>query len=120
MTIPQQLGVWDGPVYRIHAAGLDFAVVAGADTDLTTLDNVDIEVRLPDDTVWTATMFTYDEVGRLMQRWAESGDANDGGYFACADSVIVRSAGLHGMIRALADLFARGELTSILGRGDPD
>lgn len=37
--------------------------------------HVDAFVDLPDGSSWASTIFTVDEVGRLLARWRETGEA---------------------------------------------
>ncbi|MEU7766676.1 hypothetical protein AB0B25_16300 [Nocardia sp. NPDC049190] len=60
---------WDGPWYRVRTdIGASFLPSAGEDLDAVC--NVDVEVRLPDGSRWSATVFTIAEVERLMGSWS--------------------------------------------------
>jgi hypothetical protein len=80
------------------------------------VENVDVEVRLADGSRWTATVFTVAEVGRLMARWADSGESLGGRYFWCSDGLVVRDAGVTAITGVLSGLLDNGDFTSILRR----
>ncbi|MGW0785713.1 hypothetical protein [Streptomyces sp. NPDC002913] len=44
--------------------------------DLDEVCNVDVFVTLKDESCWTATVFTVEEVERLMKLWAGTGEAS--------------------------------------------
>lgn len=82
--------------------------------------NVDVEVRLPDGSRWSATVFTLAEVDRLMKSWAGSGEALGGRYFWCSDGLIVRAPGIESMSGVIAGLLDSGEFSQFLQRLDDD
>jgi hypothetical protein len=51
-----------------------------ADT-ATTVANVDVVVDVADGSSWSLTIFTVDEVRRLLALWGETGEAAHGSYF---------------------------------------
>ena len=51
--------------------------------------NVDAFVDSPDGSSWALTIFTVDEVRRLLLRWRETGEAANGRYFWVGDQLIV-------------------------------
>ncbi|QRP43418.1 hypothetical protein [Amycolatopsis sp. FDAARGOS 1241] len=75
-----------------------------------TVENVEAEVRLPDGSRWSATIFTVAEVQCLLTRWAGTGKYGRGSYFCYSDSLIVRDPGVTGLTRALAELHRNDEL----------
>ncbi|MFB7944694.1 hypothetical protein ACFC6L_07200 [Kitasatospora phosalacinea] len=112
---------WDGPWYRVRRPGFTAAFLPDAREPLAELCNVDVEVRLAaDGSRWSATVFTHAEVGRLMARWARTGEELGGRYFWCSDALIVRDAGLDSIVAVLEGLYASGELTTVLQRLDED
>src|SRR6185437_11360035 len=50
------------------------------DDTAATVANVDVFVDLPDGSSWSVTIFTLDEVRRLLSVWRETGDAANGTY----------------------------------------
>ncbi|MEV5513922.1 hypothetical protein AB0L50_13475 [Streptomyces flaveolus] len=111
-------GSWDGPWYRVRTEQFEAAFLPDAGEELETVDDIDVEVRLPDGSRWSATICTVAQVEVLMKRWAKSGEALGGRYFWCSDGLIVRDAGISNMIRVLAGLIETGEFTQILQRLD--
>ncbi len=51
--------------------------------------DVDATVDLSDGSSWTLTIFTVDEVRRLLARWQETGEVTNGSYFWAVDQLIV-------------------------------
>ncbi|MEU0446602.1 hypothetical protein [Streptomyces tendae] len=111
-------GSWDGPWYRVRTEQFEAAFLPDAGEELETVDDIDVEVRLPDGSRWSATICTVAQVKVLMKRWAKSGEALGGHYFWCSDGLIVRDAGISNMTRVLAGLIETGEFTQILQRLD--
>ncbi|MET8956354.1 hypothetical protein [Streptomyces sp. NPDC004533] len=107
---------WDGSHYRFRAEGFDALFLPGPDEALDEGCNVDVEVRLPDGSRWSATIFTLAEVDRLMKRWEETGEAADGRCFWCSDGLIVRSPGVQGMVTVIAELLGSGEFDGAFHR----
>jgi hypothetical protein len=54
-----------------------------------TVANVDAFVELRDGSTWALTIFTLDEVGRLLARWKQTGEVANGSYFWVVDQLIV-------------------------------
>jgi hypothetical protein len=61
-------GSWDGPWYRVRTAQFEAAFLPDADEELETVDDIDVEVRLPDGSRWSATMCTVAQVEVLTKR----------------------------------------------------
>ncbi|MFF2554746.1 hypothetical protein ACFVUS_27345 [Nocardia sp. NPDC058058] len=95
---------FDGTFYCVQTTSFDVTFIIGANENPELLENVDIEVRLPDGSRWSATMFTVAEVQRLLTRWSETGECMGGSYFWCSDGVIVRDPGVKAMTGVLIGL----------------
>lgn len=112
---------WDGPYYRARAEGFEALFLPSPDEVLDEVCNVDVEVRLPDGSRWSATIFTLAEVDRLMKRWEESGEAAGGRCFWCSDGLIVRGPGIQSMVSVIAELLASREFDGAFHRlSDPE
>ncbi|WP_231921352.1 hypothetical protein [Micromonospora auratinigra] len=92
------------------------------DTDTQdSVANVDAFVDLPDGSRWALTIFTVDEVRRLLARWKKSGEAANGSYFWAVDQLIVPEPGVSAMTTAIRELVRSGEIGSVGVRcEDPD
>jgi hypothetical protein len=75
--------------------------------------NVDAIVDLPDSSSWALTIFTVDEVRRVLTKWRNTGEAGDGSYFWAVDQLIVPEPGVPSMIRAIRELVRTGEIASV-------
>jgi hypothetical protein len=116
MSDSTQPGSWDGPWYRIRTEQFEAAFLPDADEDLESADDIDVEVRLPDGSRWSATMCTVARVEVLMKRWAMTGEALEGRYYWCSDGLIVRDAGVSNMAQVLAGFIENDEYKQILQR----
>jgi hypothetical protein len=89
------------------------------DTDtVETVANVDAFVDLPDGSTWALTIFTVDEVGRVLARWKETGEVANGSYFWVADQLIVSEAGVSPMTAAIRELVRCRAISSVGTRCD--
>ncbi|WP_433652061.1 hypothetical protein ACQP2C_06180 [Micromonospora zamorensis] len=85
------------------------------------LTNVDAFVDLPDGSSWALTIFTVDEVRRLLASWKTTGEVANGSYFWAVDQLIVPEPGVSAMTIAIRELVRSGEIESVGVRcGDPD
>lgn len=109
-------GWWDEPWYRVRTDRYVASFLPGAGEDLDAVCNVDAEVRLTDGSRWSATVFTVAEVERLMERWAQTGEAAGGRYFWCSDSLIVREPGIANMTEAISGVLDEGDFERIFQR----
>ena len=86
------------------------------DPDTDTEDsvaNVDAFVDLLDGSSWALTIFTIDEVRRLLARWKETGEVADGNYFWVVDQLIVPEAGVSAMTAAIRELVRSRKIASV-------
>ncbi|MFF7159461.1 hypothetical protein [Streptomyces sp. NPDC008139] len=113
-------GWWDEPWYRVRTDRFVASFLPRAGEDLDAVCNVDVEVRLTDGSGWSATLFTVDEVQRLMERWAQTGEEAGGSYFWCSDGLIVREAGVVSMAEAISGALDEGDFEKILQRLDDE
>ncbi|MFI1226142.1 MULTISPECIES: hypothetical protein [Streptomyces] len=80
----------------------------GADDRAESVDNVDVELRLPDGTSWSGTFMTVGAIEVVMNRWRKTGEYGGGVFFQCSDLVIVPKAGVAAMVEALRAVVAEG------------
>jgi hypothetical protein len=59
------------------------------------------------------TIFTIDEVRRLLDRWQETGEVALGSYFWASDQLIVPRPGVSAMTTAIRELVRSGNLTQV-------
>lgn len=109
---------WDSSYYVFRTSAFDAMFLVGGGEEPDEVDNVDVEVRYPDSSRWSATMFTLDEVDRIMRRWESTGECAGGSYFAVPDGLIVREPGVRKMAAVLIAMHDSGELKSYLMRLD--
>ncbi|WP_377267053.1 hypothetical protein [Peterkaempfera sp. SMS 1(5)a] len=98
----------------------EICFVPGAGEDLDAVCNVDMWVTFADGNRWSGTVFTLDEVQRLMGRWKDTGECLDGSYFWCWDGLIVREAGIPAMVRVIDDLVVTCDYKGVLRSLGPE
>jgi hypothetical protein len=98
----------DNSLLRLRLQDAEVIFMLGADDDKESVENVDAEIVLEDGSRWSVTFLTLDEIGRIMARWAHSGEHKSGAYFRIPDLVISRKPGIANMMAAVADLIDHG------------
>jgi hypothetical protein len=111
---------WDEPWYRVRTEAFEASFLPSPDEDLDSICNVDVFVNLQDGSRWTATVFTVAEVERLMDVWAESGEALGGRYFCVTDGLIVRDPGVDSMTQVIVGLIETDEFSTVFQRLEDD
>jgi hypothetical protein len=101
------------PPYLIAHESTFTVRFALASSDIESADNVDVFVDLPDGTSWSLTIFTIDEVKRLLHKWQESGEHAYGSYFWAADQLIVPQPGVTAMLAAIRELVYTNDVTKV-------
>lgn len=85
------------------------------DTD-ESVANVDVFVDLPDGSPWAMTIFTVDEVSRLLARGNETGEVANGSYFWAIGQLILPEPGVSAMTRAIRELVRSGDIADVGNR----
>jgi hypothetical protein len=67
----------------------------------------------PTGSSWALTIFTVDEIRRLLRVWRETGEAAHGSYFWTADHLIVPEPGIPTMAAAIRELVCAGDLSRV-------
>ncbi|MCX5067780.1 hypothetical protein OOJ91_18220 [Micromonospora lupini] len=106
-----QTAEWDRMV-----EGARVRFVPGQGDEPATADNIDAHLYLADGTHRYATFMTTDEIGRVLQRWAGTGEAGGGRYFWCSDLVIVPRPGVEAMVAALGEMIRSGDVDVMLSK----
>ncbi|MEV0117365.1 hypothetical protein AB0H77_29720 [Streptomyces sp. NPDC050844] len=78
------------------------------------VENVDVELRLPDGTRWSATFMTLREIAEVMDRRKQTGECAGGAFFQCPDLVIVPTGGVDAMMASLRGIMDSGGPEGIL------
>ncbi len=108
------VGEWDGAFYRVRRVGYEICFVPNEGESLDDVCNIDMWVTRDDGERWSGTVFTLDEVGRLLDRWRVSGECLNGSYFWAWDGLIVREPGISAMVKVIDHLLETDEYTSVL------
>ncbi|MGC4757656.1 hypothetical protein [Micromonospora trifolii] len=96
--------------------GARVCFMPGPDHKPETADNIDAHLTLADGTRRYATFMTTDEIGRILQRWARTGEVGGGRYFWCSDLVIIPRPGVEAMVAALGEMIRSGDLDVMLSK----
>ena len=92
-----------GPDYKI-------LVIEGVEELDPLDDNVDVEVHFDDGRVYSATLFTLNNLHSLFNNDESTGDCGGGSYLWAVQMVIVRSLTPDAIAEAVAALIADGKL----------
>lgn len=96
----------------IQETDYQLLIFTGADPLDPQDDNVDVEVVFPNGERYVATFFTLKNLETIMDRYAESGECNNGKHLWAADMVIVRELTTETIRETVACLVLDGELKS--------
>lgn len=72
-------------------------------------DNIDVEIRLEDGQVFSATLFSLECISDTMTNYQDSGECLNGKYFWASDMVIVKDLKLETINDIVKDLVESGE-----------
>ena len=75
---------------RIDEHDYQLLIYQNSEEKLTNDDNVDVEVVFKNGKRYVATMFTLDNIHKLMDRYKESGECAYGLYFCGSDMILLR------------------------------
>ncbi|MGI5274211.1 hypothetical protein ACQEUU_34100 [Nonomuraea sp. CA-218870] len=100
--------------YTWREAGFSVSILLDGDADPEDLERGDAIVLLPRGDRYSALLLTREEVARVMDRGAESGESLSGSYFCTSDLVIVRLRGVTAMIDVIRDIVASGNISAYL------
>ncbi len=103
MTLPTG---WtnEGPYTVFTDPAFVLRLLLDPDEPLDRVCDVDAFLEIPGKGTWAATIFSLDEVRRLMDRWRTTGENATGTYFVGVDNIIVRDPGVDSILTAVRDL----------------
>ncbi|MEU6769540.1 hypothetical protein ABZ916_44340 [Streptomyces sp. NPDC046853] len=108
-----------GSFYRVRREGYESSSVPDAGEGLDEVCNVDMWVIRAGGERWSGTVFTLDEVHRIMARQRQTGEP-EGDYWWCWDGLIVRDIGVPSMVKVIDRLVATGEYETVLRHVGPE
>ncbi|MEV4392922.1 hypothetical protein [Nonomuraea sp. NPDC049607] len=106
----------DSPYFTWAEDGFTLDILLDGEADPSRLEAGDAIVTLPSGERYSALMLTLEEAGRIMDRHARSGESMGGRYCCTPDLVLVREAGVAGMVEVIRDLVDEGEISACLPR----
>jgi hypothetical protein len=77
-----------------------------------TMANVDPFVDLPDGSTYSLTIFTVDEVRRVLAPWKTTSEIANGSYLWAPDQLVVPRPGVPAMTAAIRELVRSEDVTS--------
>jgi hypothetical protein len=91
----------------------EVAILAGESLSLNSADdNVDVEIRLKDGRLLTATFFTIQNIKSLFEKNKQSGECGAGLYFYCTDMILLEELTVENIVKTIEDLIKEGTLES--------
>ena len=79
-------------------------------------DNVDVQVTFPNGDNFSATFFTLQNIETLMRHYQKTGECDAGSYFWASNMIIVQKLTEQTICKAIDDLLAAEEFTSIFSK----
>lgn len=101
--------MWDGPYFVVERPEYTAKFLIGEQLP-EAAEDADVHVRLADGTWRYASLFTLNQVAKILGKDRRTGETGGGAYFWCTDLVIVPEAGVSAMTRALDELVHSGEI----------
>ncbi|MER6007437.1 hypothetical protein ABT120_53475 [Nonomuraea angiospora] len=96
--------------------GFVVQILLDGDVDASDLEVGDSIITLPTGERYSALLVTADELLRIMNRHARSGESLSGRYFCAPDLVVVKEKGAASMIDVIRDIVLSGDLATLLPR----
>ncbi len=75
-------------------------------------DNVDVEIKLDNGKLYSATFFTIENIKSLLYRYQKTGECSNGLYLWASDMIIVNELTEVIIRSTVADLIENGEISS--------
>ncbi len=97
---------------EITEPGFTAIVFAGVQELDPQNDNVDVEVKLPGGSRYSATFFTPANIVAIMERYRATGECRDGLYFWTIDMIIVERLTLSTIRETIEALLEEGQLST--------
>ena len=107
-------------MYEMTNEHLTLRVQLSEGEEPSAVENADGWVTVADGSVWSATFLSYAEIGRILRRWATTGEAEGGRFFSCHDLVIIRDPGVDEMLAAATDLVITEHYLDVLSLVEDD
>jgi hypothetical protein len=114
-------GWTEDPPYRVFTdPAFVLRLLLDPDERLDEVGNCDAFLEVPGKGTWAATIFSLDEVRRLMDRWRTTGENASGAYFVGVDDLIIREPGADAVVAAVRDLVAKDSYDLFLIKCDDE
>ena len=79
-------------------------------------DNTDVIVTFDDGAVYVATFFTYENIGNLRRKNAETGEFLSGKYFWASDIILIDNVDRESIEQVIADLLKEEAFDTVFSR----
>ena len=110
----------EGAFYRVSDPAFEMTIPRWEGHEPDRAEEADATIVLPDGARRYATFMTLGAVAAVMERRQRSGECLSGQYFWCSDLIIIGQPGIPGVVEAVRDLIAKGDLAGACGLLDPD
>ncbi|MEU7900305.1 hypothetical protein AB0B45_46665 [Nonomuraea sp. NPDC049152] len=105
----------DSDAYYVwREGGFAVDILLDGDIDCEEMEVGDSIVTMPNGDRYSALLMTREEVSRVMDSHALSGESLGGSYFCTPDLIIIRFRGVTAMINVMRDIIESGEISLIL------
>jgi len=94
----------------------EITVYAGSQGLDPIYDNVDVEVTFDDGSRYMATFFTMENLHKLMEKNAHTGECMKGLYFWASDMIIIGTLTRENIAKIVAHLISEGEFEGAFSR----
>ncbi len=91
----------------------DVAILVGTNPLNFDDDNVDVEIRFKNGSLYTATFFTTQNIESIFRKNRETGECQSGLYFYCKDMIIVEKLTIENIVSTVKSLLKEDLFYSI-------
>ncbi|AUI88099.1 hypothetical protein BS333_17175 [Vibrio azureus] len=74
-----------------------------------TNDNIDVEIHLKDGSVYSATLFSMENITEIMESYQNTGECLNGAFFWASDMIIIQNFKLETINNIIKELVESGE-----------
>lgn len=74
-----------------------------------TNDNIDVEIHLKDGSLYSATLFSMENITEIMESYKNTGECLNGAFFWASDMIIIQNFKLETINNIIKELVESGE-----------
>ncbi|SDK63749.1 hypothetical protein SAMN05421874_109158 [Nonomuraea maritima] len=103
----------DEPYFHWEDDGFTVDILGDRDVDVKDLEVGDSIITLSTGERYSALLITMEELVRIMDRHARSGESLSGRYFCAPDLVVMKEKGVISMIDVIRDILQSGDVSTL-------